>query len=202
MPSIVPIKVVSTKFLAELRARARSFANRKCAARIRVPDELQWWYFIEFGTAGRSEGPFPHDPGYYTIVPKYSSDLKFPAWTLNEPPGSGLQVDADGNVHLHHVYHPGIRPRAYIRTNLKEWVNMVSEGIASAVLLDEGQFRYGVVKEQLMHGIMPQIVADIGELLDQESVAGHTREDGKLGGASAGDEWREEAEIVDVSGES
>jgi hypothetical protein len=189
---MIPVQVRSLRFLDELKRRRASFTGRSVSARIQVPPDLRFWYWLEFGTAGRQDPSAPMKSKWgdtYPIEPVRAQMLHWPnALAPNEPSGGRFQF---------HVDHPGIRPTLIVRDVIanKEVWKTIGQGIGNA-MLHEG-FRLGVLKAQLLEGAMPYISEQIASNL--ERAAPHTREDGKLDGNKASDVWREEVEIVDSS---
>lgn len=190
MAPIVKIKsVVSTKLVAELRKRATSFRTAQIAARIQVPTDLTWWYYIEFGTATRRSGDAPYGGGAtgpYPIDPidrGDSSTLQSLHWG---PQGAG--------VFMKHVSHPGIRPHPFVRQALPVIMAQLVTDIRAA--LTEGGFRQNVLKETLLNETMVFAKALLVENL--ATAAPGTREDGNLLGETASSVFEEEAEIVDA----
>lgn len=175
----------------EFQARATSFRGAQIAARIQVPSDLSWWYFLEFGTATRQQADAPVRGGGkdYPIRPIERGDvstLKSLAW----PDGGGGTVFRAFVLH-----HPGIRPHPFVRGALGTIMQQFAKDIHAA--LAEGKVRSTTIKAVLMEQTMPYAKA---LLVDNLSVAAPgTRDDGNLSGNTAASVFEEEAEIVDAS---
>jgi hypothetical protein len=175
-------KVVSTKFLAELKARAKSFKQRRISAVLTVPPDLRWWYWLEFGTALRGEtGKTP--TGYekasghpYPIVPVDAPILSFPT--------------EFGQRFAMSVVHPGIRPRKSVTKAIPEIMEKAHVDIVNA-LITKG-FRYSSIKDALVQKSLPRAKELIAENLLKD--APNVRPDGRLEGDTAGDTFAVYAE--------
>jgi hypothetical protein len=149
------------------------------AWRITVPDDLSFWYFLEFGSAGRQDAEAPirsEHGGSYEIKPK--------------PDHKALHT-AGGRFNFR-IEHPGVRPRLIyrgIRRELFEFIGTVN--LAHALVT--GQTEDGLSLNEAMHEVMLFAVHAMGARLD--AAAPGTREEGRLGGRTAGDTFREEAQI-------
>lgn len=178
------------KFADELRARARSFRAAKIAARIQVPTDLSWWYFLEFGTASRRSSDAPYGggaTGTYLIKPidrGNNSTLESLHWG---PPGGG--------VFAAKVDHPGIRPHPFVRPSLSKIMQQFAADVAGA-LAREG-FRANTVKQALINETM--VFAKALLVANLAVAAPGTREDGNLLGLTAAEVFEEEAEITDAA---
>jgi hypothetical protein len=143
-----------------------------------VPDDLSFWYFLEFGTAGRQDAEAPvksAHSGSYEIKPKDAH--------------KALKI---GGRFAFKVDHPGIRPRLIyrgIRRELFEFIGSVN--LARALVT--GRTEDGLTLDEAMHEVMLLAVNAMGARLDE--AAPGTRADGRLDGRSAGDVFREEAQI-------
>jgi hypothetical protein len=187
MPIIRISKVTSTKFVDELKARARSFRTTKVAARLQVPSDLSFWYWLEFGTATRRSPEAPYGGGTssnYLIKPIQrgdSSTLEALHWG---PEGGG--------VFAAQVMHPGIRPHPFVRPALNKIMQQFGKDLAAAFA--DGGFRTNVIRETLMNETMVFAKALIVKNL--ASAAPGTRPDGHLLGQTAAEVFDEESEIV------
>jgi hypothetical protein len=201
MAAFIKTKLTSTLFIKELQARRRAFQGAMIAARIQVPSDLQWWYWLEFGTASRQDAnaPVTGSGAPYIIKPVNALSLYFPH--ANNPnsafrtpfsaPGGETAPGPDDGRFASVVVHPGVRPHPFVRGTLGPIMRMVAEGFAQAA---KGGLRPNVFQTYLVNEIMPQAIEMIAESLD--AVAPGTREDGRLDGNSAADVFREEAEAV------
>lgn len=183
---MIQMKLTSLKFISELQARARSFANQNVSATLMVPSDLAWWYWLEFGTAGRQSPDAPYRSSYggtYPIDPVNADALSF-------PPSPGAE-----HVIRAHVDHPGIRPRAFVRTAIGE---LSKKGLnVTQDMLDLG-FRLSVLKQSIFNALDYDAKEQVAKEL--EAAAPNTREDGKLDGNSAAEVFLEEAYVLDTSG--
>lgn len=135
--------VLDSPFLRELAKRQIEFtATPTIAYKLVVPEDLQWWYWLEFGTAGRQDSEAPYKTehsGTYPIDPINGTMLRIPDAKVPNAP--------DGSRFTFHVDHPGIRPRliyrgvradilAYARDvivgSLKDGINIASLRVALA----------------------------------------------------------------------
>lgn len=184
--AFVKITPKSTKFLDELRKRQASFRGARIAARIQVPSDLSFWYFLEFGTASRQDSAAPiRGPG--TSYPIYPVDANALSW-----PGP----DGERIVRDKVLAHPGIRPHPFVRQTLPD-IRSFAKADLIAALMGAGGFRTANVKAQLLGNTMHRIVEMLSASL--ASAAPGTREDGKLDGNTAAEVFEEEAEVVDSS---
>jgi hypothetical protein len=130
--------VKSERFLEELQRRAQQFAGlTQIAALIQVPEELIWWYWVEFGTAAYNGGEG------YMITPNNAHNLRF-------------YSRQDQAIHFaHEIFTLGIPPhhmitkiegdlQEYIRTTVRE------------TLLNTG-FDPQVLHQVLIEQIMPEV---------------------------------------------
>src|SRR5258708_34885785 len=107
----ISFNLESSLFLKELVKRQIGFATKPTVAyKIVVPEDLKWWYWLEFGTAGRQDADAPFKSAHsdtYSIDPVNAKMLAIPdAKSPNGP---------DGIRFTFHVDHPGIRPRLIYR---------------------------------------------------------------------------------------
>lgn len=193
----------STKFINELRSRYASFNGRKVAGRVTVPMDLKFWYWLEFGTAGRRDptAPLPTQiakpgkyPGTFLIEPlREGYPLAFPASSF---PNAKTSPDPDGMFRFGAVSNPGIRPRLIVRSVLKQIMQTTGMDIGNALI--ENGFRLSILKNQLLNANLPDAVERIAIRLEEQA-PGTREEGGKLDGNSAADMFREEALVVDTS---
>jgi hypothetical protein len=189
--AFVKIAPKSTKFIDELRKRSQSFQGAQIGARIQVPSDLIWWYWLEFGTAGRQDAGAPVRSGKTT----------YPIAPVDRGGAATLDtlhwVDENGShFPLRVAAHPGIRPHPFVRPILADIKAFAVRDVLAA-LAGDGGFRVVNVKSQLMQNTMHRIVEMISESL--ATVAPGTRPDGKLDGNTAAEVFEEGAEVVDGS---
>jgi hypothetical protein len=192
---IVETRLKSLRFVDELRKRRDSFlSNPNPSARLRVPLELKWWYWLEFGTAGRTDpsAPLPHAANTYPIEPTHGGayPLAFPEPAWPGGPGAG----ANGYYYFGHVNHPGIRARMVVRGSLGDISTMMVQDLAKAFA--EKGFRYRWMQSAI-RGTMNNGIRRIAE--GYESAAPGSRdydEWGKLHGHTAAQVFRANAEVV------
>jgi hypothetical protein len=169
------IKFRSTRLLEELKRRRQAFAT-PIQARISVPSDLHWWYFLEFGTAlkgGRGSA--------YPILPINASILKFPI---------------DGRiVFAKSVMHPGVRPTHMIAKVLQPIGEMAARELADAIV--NSGFNPEAARSRLLEVVMPQVKKLIVESIAIE-VPG-TRADGRLQGKSASQDFDDRAFIQQIN---
>ena len=189
---MAPIVKITPKsnggFAKEFGARAASFRGAQIAARIQVPSDLTWWYFLEFGTATRQEdAPVPGPGAAYPIRPVDHGDhtLHTLAW-----PGEGGETVFRKLVPAH----PGIRPHPFVRQAIPDILSQWAIDIRAALV--EGGFRMSTIKDSLMEETMPYALALLVSNL--AAAAPGTRPDGNLLGDTAASVFEEEAEIVDA----
>lgn len=185
---IARFSLQSMNFIPELRARRSSF-HGKVAYRVTVPSDLSWWYWLEFGTAGRQDSAAPvktAHPGTYPIDPVNAEALYFPDAHAPNSPGGGRFA--------FHIDHPGIRPRLIYRGVRDDILLAAARGIGRG-FIQEG-VRLATLRTVLRDDVMPYAIEKMGEALDL--AAPGVREDGRLDGNTAGEVWREEAEIEEL----
>src|SRR6478752_1499987 len=107
-------------FGAHLQRRIEAWHGRKIGARIRVPPELSWWYWQEFGTATRGDQPQASGHTY----PIYPVNAKMLSW----PGASGQRVFSHGVP-----AHPGIPPRRSVTKVLDDIRQETQEGVRAAL---------------------------------------------------------------------
>lgn len=192
---IVKIKLTSPgTFAAEMKKRAAAFKYARIGARIQVPSDLRWWAWLEFGSATRTmaDAPFAGGGAYpiKNIDRGDASTLRSLHWTAN-----GVNVFKD-NVPAH----PGIRPHPFVRTAIKEIVEVFKADVVAA-LMDKGKDGYkfspGAIQDVLLNHTMVYALSLI--VANLATAAPGTREDGNLLGETASSVFEEEAEIVDGS---
>lgn len=157
---IVSIEVSSGKFLQELRSRRAAF-GKTVAYRITVPENLSYWYFLEFGTAGRQDSSAP----YKTAIA--------PGGTYPIEPVNGPQslhwTDGSGEHFAFHVDHPGIRPRLVYRGVRDDILS------ATAFFIGQGFLNSGVrlssLRQSMLAEAMPYAIEEMAQAFDSASPA-------------------------------
>lgn len=199
-------------FLDELKRRQTSF-SAKIGAKIQGassggeigfdenPEDLSWVIFQEFGTATRREGdPLRGIPGpssaKYPIPKEGTTFLRFPD-PFNKFPEH--LKNAEGDVVLFSVEHPGIRPGGFIRSVLDGDDSLikvvVKTSVLNIILNESNPYNERTLLEQLIANIMPQVKDIIATSMGK--VLTGTREDGRLNGRTAEEVFREAALIVE-----
>jgi hypothetical protein len=173
---------VKGDLLQRLENRSRRWTASRHQVILRVPPELSWWYWQEFGTAasgeeGRSSG---HT---YRIVPVN-------ARVLSWPDGQGGRV-----VRAEVPAHPGIKPRRAVRQVLPDIREEMASAVHQAFLHKavDDPTRLSASFVTAMEDAKKRIVESM-----QTQIPG-TRQDGKLAGRSASQEFNDNAEVVDLS---
>ncbi len=182
MPAIQVSKVTSTIFAEAMRERAESFRGTRISARLRVKPEAGFWYFLEYGTATRSDGqgPFGASPGTnYDIDPVNKKVLHW------GPYGAGTFAS--------HVSHPGIRPHPFVRQSLTEIVQKVGSDV-SEFLSNGGDLTPQALQQMLINTGMEDAKTILVNSLAQ--LAPGTQENGKLLGETAASVFGDGAVIV------
>ena len=158
----ISFNLASSLFLKELAKRQADFQRRPTVAyKIVVPEDLKWWYWLEFGTAGRqdSEAPFKSEhSGTYPIDPVNAKMLRIPNAT--HPSAS------DGSRFLFHVDHPGIRPRLIYRGVRDEIISYAKKVIGGC--LQEG-VQVASLDLALRNESMPFALTRMGERLAEQA---------------------------------
>jgi hypothetical protein len=190
------MKLTSLKLVDHLQAKAKKAAGARVSAAIRVPDELSWWYFQEFGTASRMDADAPtgteHGEGY-PILPVNGKGLKLPAG--GEYPTETV-VPAVGPPHT--LMHPGVHPKSFVRSILGEIGSTATRAVIQSI--GESQLDVDAVREVLVGEVMPKIVDMIADSMAASGLAQRrTDGEGKLGAESPSEVFRDKAEIVDNS---
>src|SRR5438045_2586638 len=86
MPTI-GFQIKSLKFVDALRRRAESFAGTRISYRITVPEDLKWWYWLEFGTAGKQDASAPYRTVHADTYPIDPVKKPFLSWPDASEPG-------------------------------------------------------------------------------------------------------------------
>lgn len=158
----ISFSIESSKYLKELVKRQIDFVQKRSVAyKIVVPEDLKWWYWLEFGTAGRQDADAPfktEHAGTYPIDPVKGKMLRIPdAAHPNSP---------DGSRFLFHVDHPGIRPRLIyrgVRNEILEYAKMVIAGS-----LREG-VNIASLSRALRDEVMPYALKRMGKRLEEQA---------------------------------
>jgi hypothetical protein len=158
----VSFNLQKSLFLKELNKRARDFsARRTIAYRIRVPEDLKFWYWLEFGTAGRQDADAPFKTahsGTYPIDPVHAGAL---SWGDATHPNDG-----NGGRFQMHVDHPGIRPRLIYR-GVRDDILFFARSVLSKSL--SMGIEVASLKSALRTVVMPYAVAQMGKRLDEQA---------------------------------
>jgi hypothetical protein len=185
---VIPVKATTNgAFGKRLEERIQKWASvRKAAARIRTPEELDWWYYQEWGTLPYSEKPDPLGLVEGTAA----------IWRHGPPDGKdALAFDHNGEhvVTVMVPHHPGIPARHMIRDHAKPVVHehMAEKlhGIA-ARLPDHPELLQTFIQESAADA--KDAIRDSFELL----LSKHNRPNGRLEGKSAAEVFETKATIV------
>jgi hypothetical protein len=183
MPTLpLTLSVLSGGFRDRLRQINASLNPASQAWLITVPDDLSFWYFLEFGTAGRQDSDAPvksEHGGSYEIKPK--------------PSHKALHT-AGGRFNFK-IEHPGVRPRLIYRGIRGEFFEYIASLNLAAALIG-GETALGLSLPETMNAVMAYAVAAMADRMETEAPG--TREGGRLDGRSAGETFRAEAKIVEV----
>lgn len=183
MPSLpLTLSVLSGGFRDRLRQINQNLALTSQAWLITVPDDLSFWYFLEFGTAGRQDGDAPvksEHGGSYEIKPK---------------PGHKALHTAGGRFNFK-IDFPGIRPRLIYRGIRGELFEYIASLNLTGALIG-GETALGLSLPETMNAVMAYAVTAMADRMESEAPG--TREGGRLDGRSAGETFRAEAQIVEI----
>jgi hypothetical protein len=173
IPSAPPLKLNLNVMRGGFREKLRELTAKLSGMapsveyRIRVPEELAFWYALEFGTHA------------YTIKPKDKKAMRFE--------GNGGEEVFASSVHF-----PGIRPRLIYRGIRDEWMAKVME-----LPFVEGLAVHGYEETEIAamtEGAVGGAKELMAKRLEQAAPGSH--EDGKLKGQTAASAWRDKAEVV------
>lgn len=196
------MKFTSTKLISNLEGVRDKLAGRKMSARIVVPPDLDWWFYQEFGTATH------FDTGSYALPPNIT-EATLPSTTA--PQGYTIPVRYGGLLRLpitvefpiawegQSVHHPGVSPKAFIRSILPDIHQIAVDAVVGALVTNE--YSPDAVQDVLMQEVMPAIVTAITDSMSQ--VLGDAVErdtPGKLGLTSPSAAFESAVTIVDSSG--
>jgi hypothetical protein len=154
--------------LKEITARVSNMAP-SVEYRIHVPEELAFWYGLEFGTKA------------YEIKPKDKKAMHF-----ERHGGEGVFAAT--------VNFPGIRPRLIYRSIRDEWIAKVLK-----MPFVQGLALFGYEEGEiaaLTRNAVEDAKERMAKRLEQEAPGSH--EDGKLKGETAASAWRDLAEVEEV----
>lgn len=164
------IKAVrSTKLVESLRQKAATMSRRKLSAALVASEKVRWWYWIQWGTAGRQDPKAPvktTHAGTYPIDPVQALILRWPN-----------AIDG-GFVYRMHVDHPGIRPRLFV-TKVENDIRRRAVQDFNTVKFSDPSEMERVLIEKTMPFAAEQVIASLA------TEAPGIRADGRLGGKSA-----------------
>lgn len=142
--------------------------QKPIAYKLVVPEDLKWWYWLEFGTAGRqdSEAPFKSaHSGTYPIDPVNGKMLRIP--------DAHIPNSSDGSRFTFHVDHPGIRPRLIyrgVRAEILDYAQLAMSGC-----LKDG-ITVASLRQTLATDIMPYARDMMGKRLEEQAPGVKTRD--------------------------
>jgi len=147
--------VKSLKFVEELARRRNSWSSSSStvSARLRLTEDMKWWYWVEFGTAFHGSmsinTPTNNPEGYRIPGPDYTArKLKFP--------------DGRGGFHIRaDVWHMGIHPHHMVSAALDDLPDIAKVSVEE--WLSKGTYDWAELQLVLYDQIMPRIVTRIGE---------------------------------------
>lgn len=184
---MLPFKTqIAGKFVEQVEARARKWADTKISARITVPDELVWWYWQEFGTA--ASGDAGRASGHtYEIVPVKAKYLIYP---YQGKKVMTLKVEA----------HPGIKPRRSVTKALPDIRDNTKTTVRQA-LHQGGADHPELIREAILEATLAakrRIVASIAENITGTRVGDPDNfiSPGRLGGETAASVFDSQAQVV------
>lgn len=169
-----------------LQSRHAKWSQRKAmGARVVVPPELAWWYYQEFGTAGKNESGEANS-STYTIEPVKGNKLTF-MW-------EGVLTDF-GIVENH----PGVRPAGFVRKALPTIQQEIHRKLGE-VLRKDSVDSPEALQSALLHSmqfakeeITTSMAAQLGHFQDGDDPAF-----GKLEGRQPEDVFRANATIEKI----
>jgi hypothetical protein len=170
-------------FLKEMRARRRSFELRPVvAARISVPDDLRWWYWLEFGTAMRGE-PGRASGHTYPIRP---INGKLLVWQTEDGQEARYAVE----------HHPGIAPRRIVRKALHDILMQAGKDLH--LTLSSGPIRAPRLTAMLMGDTLPFAKGAIVQSM-ADNTSPTVRRKGRIPDSVASQEFQAKSVIRDTS---
>lgn len=188
------MKLKSKRLIAQMTTVRNRMSGGRVGAVVKVPPDLAWWYFQEFGTAthltsGNAEyGVAPSgSPEGYEIHPRNAKGIMLPDI------GNGtMSLPFIGAPHA--MNHPGVSPKSFVRRVLQTVRADAATGLASA-LLTSG-LDISSVQTALMEEVMPAVVTTIGSSMGEMLPGGRSDDQAKLKGRSAQDVFETSATIV------
>lgn len=168
-------KLSSSKLTQHLLDRAAQSRGRTIAACIDLPEDMDWWYYQEFGTVRSYVMEMP------VTLPATMEFSKPTFLPYIGPPRTAL--------------HPPISPKKYITRILPEIREVINQGVANAFV--KSDFDPNAAQDHLISEVMPKVVEMIAESMGESLT--QPREDGKLKGIMPADEYRAKAQITDKS---
>jgi hypothetical protein len=182
-------KPIRNGFLTKIKDRQREWGSVKTiAARIVVPDSMQWWYWQEFGTAvGGREGvtdPAGGASGHTYEIPGGNP------YPVTFPGEDGKPVTAFVKAH------PGVPSHHFVAKSLKDILLSAHQNFIES-LHEGGYWSVASVKNALLERTMPAAIQRIGIEIAKELP--NARPDGKLEGLHAYEVWESDSKIKDVS---
>jgi hypothetical protein len=181
---MIPLRgTLKGNFLQQLQKRINAYSGAVVAARVRVPDSLNWWYWNEFGTATR--GDQGRGSGHtYEIKPVTAEFLRF--------------VGRNGLVFVKAIEaHPGIPPSRSVTRALPDIRRTVRELVHAAFT------QHGADNPKVLEGAIveatEQAKQHIVDSMDRNLNQGVLREDGRLEGRTAAQAFQVGAEVVNLS---
>jgi hypothetical protein len=185
--------MISVKLSGEIDRRLKQrldawSKNASIAASVRVPPELAWWYWNEFGTASKAE-------------PGYGSGSSYEI-TVDTAPFLVYRGREGNLIEAISVSHPGIRPARNVRKALPELNDKIAFAIGN--LIKEGgldtpqQFHTEV---QVLAGAAKQLIVE-QMALNMDGPDEETEKDkqyGRLKGQKAADVFDQSAQVIDTT---
>jgi hypothetical protein len=198
---MIPIESkVKGLFLDKLNERLKKWQTAKgAAARVRVPNELSWWYWNEFGTATRFKAPSGAELSHASIKPVAGS--RTGAYDIDPVDAEALRFPQGGEIqHRDHVEHPGIRPSRSVTQALPQIERALVQRVQSALK------RGAVDNPELLDSAILSATQEAKLLITQsmaENLPG-TRElepeHGRLGGRTAAEVFDQQATVEPLNG--
>lgn len=191
---------LTTKFSGHfdkyLNERIKAWGSkRRVAAAIHTPESMAWWYFNEFGTAGKRDPDAPGPAGVGGAYPITASKGKMLVFQ-----------DSSGEKQFREkVQHPGTKPSRFTTLSKPEYHKAIVEAVTTA-LRGSRYISPEMVEAPLVHSVQTakQIIADrIRTTLQQKKwhdpASPYPNQRGKLGGELAADVYERDALVVPLS---
>jgi hypothetical protein len=153
----IEFDVSSSLFIKELLKRQIELRSRpRIGYTLVCPNDLRWWYWLEFGTAGKQDASAPYKSehsGTYDIDPVDKHSL---AWT-------------EGGVtrFAFHVDHPGIRPHLIYRSVREQILDNSYAFVAEA--MEQSGISVAALDRVLRERVMPNARALMGTQLEMQA---------------------------------